>query len=45
MRSKVVRFSLAERARVVMCSRTMRETRLFVLGHLTLLAIAVIGSL
>jgi hypothetical protein len=40
-----VRFSLEGRARVVLRFRTMRETRLFVLGHLILLAIAVIGTL
>lgn len=40
-----MRFSVAGRARVVVCSLRMREVRLFVLGHLTLLAIAVIGGL
>jgi hypothetical protein len=41
-----VRFSLAGGAPLVLCFQAMRrDAHLFVLGHLILLAIAVIGSL
>jgi hypothetical protein len=36
--------SLERRGRVVLCFLYMRDVRLFVLGHLSLLAIAVLGS-
>jgi hypothetical protein len=37
--------SLARRVRVVLRFFYMREIRLFVLGHLSLLAIAILGGL
>jgi hypothetical protein len=37
--------SLVGQARVMLCFSYMREIRLFVLGHLSLLAIAILGSL
>jgi hypothetical protein len=40
-----VNFSVARRIRVVLSFQYMREIRLFILGHLSLLAIAILGSL
>jgi hypothetical protein len=37
--------SLVRRAEVVLSSPRMRDIRLFILGHLSLLAIAILGSL